>query len=248
LSIPGTIIGHIYLYMAMNKRGRESLVGTPFASDEVEKGFTLSQIASSIVSGARHLISFGSKGSRRHSVTKSDSTNSNGFIASNFTIVNKPAAGSWSKELVPPVVAPPPPLNFTAPAPAKMSSNGISVSATVIRPTSPFSRPLFRTGAGNGLSQSAGVISVVKSSHRHQDSLEDAELAQVINRARSTPHAREFAAVLRINVSDAIAEDDGGVSVVGEELKTKAKGGRGVQSTQVATHAMDKTLPSVPAS
>lgn len=247
LSIPGTIIGHIYLYMIMNKRGRESLVGTPFANDEVEKAFTFSQIASSIVSGARHLISFGSKGRRRHSVTESDFTNSNGFAASNFTIVNNPVGVSSSKGPILPVVTPQPPLNLTTPAPAKMSTNDISVSASVMRPTSPFSRPaFFRPVIGNGLSQSSGVINVAKSVHRHQDSLEDAELVRVIeDRARSPPHFRGPTAPVDIRVSDAIAEDGDGAPAVA----TKAKEENGVLSisTRMPSPAAYKILPPVPA-
>jgi len=115
LSIPGTIIGNILLYMTLNKRGRESLVGTPFANDAVEKGFTLSQIASSIAHSARRLMGMGSRGSNEpHTVTESDFTNSNGFTVSGFTT-------NSGKGPVLPFAESRHPSEITAPAPAKIS-------------------------------------------------------------------------------------------------------------------------------
>lgn len=214
LSIPVTIIGHIMLYMHLNKKGREGLVGTPF-QDEIERGFTFSHVASTLMSQARHLISFtaGTRG-RKKSVSESDFTDSNGFTASNFTIVNKglgaesnPHAAESTSGPILPVVAPQAPLNIALPAPApvaasqSMHSTTSSGSGTTPRPSSPFTRPLatmpsmpslFRsTNIKSSASSSAPVsgISVVTSTQTYMDrsgaaSVESMELTELGERRK----------------------------------------------------------------
>ena len=230
--------------MNLNKRGRESLIGTPFA-DEVEKGFTFSQIAWSIVSGAKNLISFGSRGNRSHSATESDFTNSNGFINSNFTIVNNPAGDVNGTGPVLPVVATYPPLNLTTPAPAKTTVDKISVSATVARPTSPFSRPtVFHSITRNGPPPEIGAINVVTSTHKHEDSLGTAGLVE--SRHRIPPFTWAPKAPVDISASGATAEQGNGASSVGGVVTAKAAERSGAPTTWVSSIAIDKGLPPTP--
>jgi len=244
LSIPATIIGHIILYMNLNKRGRESLIGTPFA-DEVEKGFTFSQIAWSIVSGAKNLISFGSRGSGSHSATESDFTNSNGFINSNFTIVNNPADNVNGKGPVLPAIATYPPMNITTPVPAKTTVDKISVSATVTRPTSPFSRPaVFHGITRNGPSPEVGAINVVTSTHKHEDSLGAGGLVE--SRVRIPPSTWGPRAPVDISFSGATAEGGNGATSVGGIVTAKATERNGTPTTWVSRQAIYKNLPPTP--
>ena len=218
----------MYLCMSLNKRGRGSLVGTPFAN-EVEKGFTFSQITSSILSGAKHLISFSSRSGRRRPTTESDFTNSNGFTASDFTIVNgPPAVDSTDKGHELPIITPHPPLNLPKPPLAKTSADKVSVSATVARPTSPFSRPaIFHPITRGGRSETAGGINVVTSTHKYEDSFEDAELAEVVKAyTKGTPHSWDSATPADISVSDALSGEGSIASSVGGGLTTKAKEGK----------------------
>lgn len=254
-----TIIGHIMLYRSMNKRGRDSLAGTPFA-DEVERGFSLSQVASHLVSGARHLISFGTKGGRRKSVTESDFTDSNGFTASNFAIVNNNGTSSTNGKGGPilPVVAPQPPIDLPPPASTSTAANDVSAIVSNARPTSPFSRANpFRAapiaGHSHKGSKSAGGISVVTNTHTYEDDSSDSvELSEIVEVRPKGPYYRDPAtgALERadINVSDAIAEEGSAAasSAAGVRGATKAEQDSHAPTTWVLGPGMDKWI-TVPA-
>ncbi|KAF8313884.1 hypothetical protein DL93DRAFT_2080825 [Clavulina sp. PMI_390] len=158
---------HIYLLRRLHIKGRSGLMASPFRVDEVERGFTFSQVASSIRSQVKHLISFSPRGRSKngHGATTTTATTefgglstagagASGFTESNVS-VNKPRLSAEGKGLpLLPLVSPYTPLKVqlpantrSAPAPPPYAAGAEapkanSVAFNAARPRSPINFPL----------------------------------------------------------------------------------------------------------